>query len=298
MKSFLELENALQEKSNLGKITFAVPCPYEESILVALSEGTRKGFCKGVLVGDCKKIEETAKKSNIELTPFEIVEEKEDAVAIERSCELLENDAVSCLMKGLVHTGAFLKGILQRKNLLTSSLLTHVAVYEIPDRDLLFVSDPSIMVQPTIEQKKIIILNALHVMRQIGISHRRVAVLSSVEAPAPAVPSSVEAFEIVRDLRPSLSQEEYIEGPLALDNAFSLEAAALKGLSGPVAGKANLFIVPSLDAGNIFCKGLTYIGNFPSAGIVAGTRKPVVLTSRSAGKEERYHSMLLACLMA
>ena len=297
MRSFLEIENVLRRKTNFRRVSFAVPCPYEESILAAISDGVEKGFCKGILVGDREKIEETAIKANVNLSSFEILEEKDDMRAIELSCSLLVDDTVSCLMKGLVHTGSFLRGVLQQKSLSESSLLTHIAVYEIPNRDLLFISDPSIIVHPNVEQKKVIILNALRVMKQVGISPRRVAVLSSVETPTPAVPSSMEAFEVVCALRFSLSQEEYIDGPLALDNAFSSRAAAIKGLCGPVAGKANLFIVPSLDAGNILCKGLTYIAKFPSSGIMAGTRKPVILTSRSARKEERYNSMLIACLM-
>lgn len=297
MRSFLEIENVLRRKTNFRRVSFAVPCPYEESILAAISDGVEKGFCKSVLVGDRKKIEETAIKANVNLSSFEILEEEDDMRAIERSCRLLADNTASCLMKGLVHTSSFLKGVLQQKNLLESSLLTHIAIYEIPNRDFLFISDPSIIVYPTIQEKKVIILNALHVMKRVGISPRRVAVLSSVEAPTPAVPSSMEAFEVVRALRSSLSQEEYIDGPLALDNAFSSRAAAVKGLCGPVVGKANLFIVPSLDAGNILCKGLTYIGKLPASGIMAGTRKPVILTSRSAGKEERYNSMLISCLM-
>lgn len=292
MNSFRRFENFT---TPVGKdVKVIVPCPYDASIIRSLEAGVKKGLWDCLLVGDGGKISQALHSAEVAPSSFKILETQNEAESLERATSQLLENTGNILMKGLVHTGHFLKSILKHKCLLASPLLTHLAVYELPDR-LLFMTDGSIVVNPDLLQMKQIAMNAIQSMRRLGVEEIRVALISSIETPTTTIPSSIAASSIMTSLQEEFAgQGIEIEGPLAVDNAWSPKAAQLKASKGNVAGKANLFVMPSMDAGNIFGKCLTYIACIPCAGLLSGLSVPVVLTSRSADENERYNSLIIA----
>ena len=292
IRHFADFESRILDEGKHNIV--AVPCPYDMEILKALHKAEHVGICRSLLIGDEHLILEHVKASCIDECEFAIADVKDDSAAIDESFKMLVSGEVHVVAKGIVHTDTFMHGLLKyKKELLSSPLATHVAAFDIARRGLLFVSDPSILIDPTLRQKKIVIENVVSLLDNLGMTTPRIAIISSVETPTDRIPSSLDAEMLAGEFnRAKLAA--FVDGPLAVDNAFSMDARRKKHIGGNVAGQADVLVVPSLDAGNILCKGLTYIGGLPSAGILAGTVKPVVLTSRSASAGERYNSLLLA----
>lgn len=278
------------------KPTVVVPCPYDKNILEALIMVQENGIANIILIGNRNRVDSIIDQYDLDFRYETFIEIDEDLLAIEEAYKLLINHGADIIMKGLVQTKDFMRILLSNKDFMESKLLTHVAIYEVPSLNrLLFVSDPSIVVEPTIYQKKVIIDNALELIDSLDMESSKVAIISSTEVLNEKVKSSVDAVEITKMY--TENNKAAIYGPLAIDNAISREASKLKKIENLVAGNADLLIMPNLDAGNIFCKGLTYIGNIESAGVVMGAKKPIVLTSRSANPKEKFNSIIISCLM-
>lgn len=278
------------------KPTVVVPCPYDKNILEALIMVQENGIANIILIGNRNRVDSIIDQYDLDFRYETFIEIDEDLLAIEEAYKLLINHGADIIMKGLVQTKDFMRILLSNKDFMESKLLTHVAIYEVPSLNrLLFVSDPSIVVEPTIYQKKVIIDNALELIDSLDMESPKVAIVSSTEVLNEKVKSSVDAVEITKMYIED--NKATIYGPLAIDNAISREASKLKKIESLVAGNADLLIMPNLDAGNIFCKGLTYIGNIESAGVVMGAKKPIVLTSRSANPKEKFNSIIISCLM-
>ncbi|WP_333637984.1 phosphate acyltransferase [Tissierella praeacuta] len=278
------------------KPTVVVPCPYDKNILEALIMVQENGIANIILIGNKNKVDSIIDQYDLDFRYEAFIEIDEDLLAIEEAYKLLITHRADIIMKGLVQTKDFMRILLSNKDFMESKLLTHVAIYEVPSLNrLLFVSDPSIVVEPTIYQKKVIIDNALELIDSLDMESPKVAIVSSTEVLNEKVKSSVDAVEITKMYIEN--NKATIYGPLAIDNAISREASKLKKIESLVAGNADLLIMPNLDAGNIFCKGLTYIGNIESAGVVMGAKKPIVLTSRSANPKEKFNSIIISCLM-
>ncbi|WP_312666976.1 phosphate acyltransferase [Tissierella praeacuta] len=278
------------------KPTVVVPCPYDKNILEALIMVQENGIANIILIGNKNRVDSIIDQYDLDFRYETFIEIDEDLLAIEEAHKLLITHGADIIMKGLVQTKDFMRILLSNKDFMESKLLTHVAIYEVPSLNrLLFVSDPSIVVEPTIYQKKVIIDNALELIDCLDMESPKVAIVSSTEVLNEKVKSSVDAVEITKMYVEN--NKATIYGPLAIDNAISREASKLKKIESLVAGNADLLIMPNLDAGNIFCKGLTYIGNIESAGVVMGAKKPIVLTSRSANPKEKFNSIIISCLM-
>lgn len=278
------------------KPTVVVPCPYDKNILEALIMVQENGIANIILIGNKNRVDSIIDQYDLDFRYETFIEIDEDLLAIEEAYKLLITHRADIIMKGLVQTKDFMRILLSNKDFMESKLLTHVAIYEVPSLNrLLFVSDPSIVVEPTIYQKKVIIDNALELIDSLDMESPKVAIVSSTEVLNEKVKSSVDAVEITKMYVEN--NKATIYGPLAIDNAISREASKLKKIESLVAGNADLLIMPNLDAGNIFCKGLTYIGNIESAGVVMGAKKPIVLTSRSANPKEKFNSIIISCLM-
>ncbi|WP_312906598.1 phosphate acyltransferase [Tissierella praeacuta] len=278
------------------KPTVVVPCPYDKNILEALIMVQENGIANIILIGNKNRVDSIIDQYDLDFRYETFIEIDEDLLAIEEAYKLLITHGADIIMKGLVQTKDFMRILLSNKDFMESKLLTHVAIYEVSSLNrLLFVSDPSIVVEPTIYQKKVIIDNALELIDSLDMESPKVAIVSSTEVLNEKVKSSVDAVEITKMYVEN--NKATIYGPLAIDNAISREASKLKKIESLVAGNADLLIMPNLDAGNIFCKGLTYIGNIESAGVVMGAKKPIVLTSRSANPKEKFNSIIISCLM-
>lgn len=296
MKNFKEALK-IAEDSKI-KPTMVVPCPYDKNILEALTMVQKSNIANIITIGDKAKIDAIIKDYDLEFNNESLIERIGDLSAIEKAYSLLADDKADIIMKGIVQTKDFMKIILSDKDFIKRKLLTHVAIYDVTSLDrLLFVSDPSIMIEPSVGQKIVIIDNALELLLDLDIKNPKIAIISSTEIPNEKIISSLDALEIM-EFYENKDFKASIYGPLAIDNAISIEASKLKNIDSDVAGNADLLIMPNLDAGNIFCKGLSYIANIESAGIVMGANKPIVLTSRSASPKEKFNSIVISCLLA
>lgn len=297
MKNFKEMIAKAKNIENKPRI--AIACPYDKNILEALGRIQREGIGDVILLGDRDKVDSIKEKYNIEMDPMDFIKSESDIQALKKSYAMVIEGQADIIMKGMVQTKDFMRTILSNKKFMKNKLLTHTVAFDIPSRDkLLFVTDPSIMTEPTLDQKKIILDNAVELLQYLGIEEPKVAIISSVEVPNEAIKSSMDGSELMELQKKDSIWNAQVYGPLAIDNAVSKEAAKLKNINSEVAGNADLLLMPNLDAGNIFCKGLVYIGEFDTGGIVMGAHKPIVLTSRSAGADERFNSICIACVLA
>lgn len=297
MKNFKEMIAKAKNIENKPRI--AIACPYDKNILEALARIQREGIGDVILLGDRDKVDSIKEKYNIEMDPMDFIKSESDIQALKKSYAMVMEGQADIIMKGMVQTKDFMRTILSNKKFMKNKLLTHTVAFDIPSRDkLLFVTDPSIMTEPTLDQKKIILDNAVELLQYLGIEEPKVAIISSVEVPNEAIKSSMDGSELMELQKKDSIWNAQVYGPLAIDNAVSKEAAKLKNINSEVAGNADLLLMPNLDAGNIFCKGLVYIGEFDTGGIVMGAHKPIVLTSRSAGVDERFNSICIACVLA
>ncbi|NLG48840.1 MAG: bifunctional enoyl-CoA hydratase/phosphate acetyltransferase [Chloroflexi bacterium] len=202
------------------------------------------------------------------------------------------------VVKGTLDTPTFLRAALDRDTgLRAGRLFTHVAVCEIPGFDrLLLISDGGVVVAPDIYQKIEIVQNSIEVAHRLGIDTPRVAILAASEFVSPKIPSTVDAANLSKMAERGQIRGALVDGPLALDNAISQEAAQVKGINGPVAGRADILIVPDIEAGNMLTKGLTYFAHAEMAGIVVGGTAPMVVASRSDSHKTKLVSLALGVL--
>jgi phosphate butyryltransferase len=204
------------------------------------------------------------------------------------------------VMKGLVDTGIILKAVLNKETgLRTGSVLSHVAIFDVVNYPrLLLVTDAAMNIAPTLEQKKQIIENSLHVANGLDIDEPKVGVICAKEKVNPKMPATVDAGELVKMNENGELTGCIVGGPFALDNAVSEEAAKLKGISHPVAGKADILMCPNIESGNILYKTLGFLANAKSAGVIVGAKAPIILTSRADSEEAKLNSIALGVLMA
>ena len=289
-------------KEALGKIMHskagyrvAVAAPNEDSIMEMLEEAVNAGLIKVWLVGDKASITHSLEGRNLPEGSFTIVHAEHHEVA-ESACKLVADGVCDILMKGNIHTDELLRAVIRGKLIDKGRRISHVYAILRPDASPIFISDPSISIYPALNEKEQIIENAVELLHRIGYKKPRVAILSSVENISDKIKSSQDAAELTRLF--SHREDCVVSGPLGLDNAVSPLAAAKKKITGELAGNADVLIVPDLDSGNMLSKGLIYIAGMSAAGVLCGTKCPVVFTSRSAGKEERMNTLCFACLIA
>jgi len=292
---------ALVEKARAAGITpTAVIYPCSEEALKGALGAADARLIAPLLVGPRVEIECIARERGIDLSriPIEDVADPEQAAL--RAAQLVHEGRARVLMKGSLHTDELMRGVASRRaGLLTRRRVSHVFVMDVPTHSrLLFIADAAVNVAPKLRVKRDITQNAIECAQATGIQTPKVALLSAIETPSDAMPSSLEAAAL-RDM--AVRGEivgGIVDGPLAFDNAISAEAARIKGLATPVAGEVDILIVPGIEAGNILYKALVYLSNAIAAGVVLGLKAPVVLTSRADTEQSRIASAALACLVA
>lgn len=296
LKNFDEVVEAAKK---LGKRRLAVANPYEVEDLKALKRAKDEGITEPILIGDREKIEEFIKKGNIE-PDMEIVEEKDYYKAIELSIQFAREGKADLIMKGLVKTPDLLHAVLDKeKGIRKYKLLSHVGVLSCSRYPkFIIMSDGGMVIAPTLEEKVEILKNALIVAKALEIETPKVALLSAIEIVNPKMPSTLDAALIAKMAQRKQIKGIIADGPLAFDNAISRWAAEHKGIDSPVAGDADVFIVPNIEAGNIFFKILNYLSDGKSAGVVIGAKVPVVLPSRADTPESKFYSIVLSCLVS
>jgi phosphate butyryltransferase len=278
----------------------AVAAAHDRTVLEALKAARARRMAEPVLFGRAAEIERIAAEIDLPVPPEALFDEPDDAVAAVRAAGCVRDGCADLLMKGLVHTDDFLRGVLDRERGLRAGLLmSHVFVMElIHEERLLLVTDAVMNIAPTLEQKAEIALNAIYVAELLGIDAPRVAVLGAVELVNPAMPATLEAAALATMSRRGQFPRGIIDGPFGLDNAVSEAAARQKRISGEVAGRADILVVPEIESGNILAKSFVFLAGGRVAGVVVGAAAPVVLTSRADSADAKLNSIALAVLMA
>lgn len=293
VKNFDEL---IKEAQAQPARTVSVAVAQDKAVLEAVKNAADLEFIKPVLVGDAKKIEEIT--ASIGFKGYELVDAADEAEAVEKAVTLVHDKKADVLMKGLVNTAVYMRGVLNKEyGLRKGRLLSLLAVYELPQyHKLIYCSDSGINVAPDLAQKKDIMINVLEAMNNIGFADPKTAILTANEMVDPKVTSTVDAAALVEMVEKGEISKCIAEGPIAFDVAFDKEAAAHKGIDSKIAGDVDLLIFPNIEAGNIMGKSWLRFNGAKWAGIVLGATAPVILGSRSDTPEIKINSIALACL--
>ncbi len=293
-------EELLAAVRSLPPCRVAVAAAHDDVVLAAVRDARARGIADFVLVGDQARISSLADAAGVNLAAVEVVHEPDARQAARLAASMVGSGRADMLMKGLIGTGDFLRALLDKEaGLRTGSLLSHVFVIELAGRDkLLFLTDAAMNVSPTLADKKAIIDNAVTLAGALGVDPVRVAVLAAVETVEEGMPATLEAAALAKMADRGQIKGAIVDGPLALDNAVSEEAARHKGIVSPVAGKADVLVVPDIEAGNMLGKSLVYFGGCRIAGLLMGAAKPVVVTSRADSAESKLLSIALGVVLA
>jgi phosphate acetyltransferase len=278
----------------------AVAHPCDESSLRGAVDAAKLGLIKPILVGPRARIEAVAREYKIDIAGLEIVEAPHSHAAAEKAVELVREGRAEALMKGSLHTDELMGAVVRRDTgLRTARRVSHCFVMDVPSYEhTLIVTDAAVNIAPTLTDKVDIIQNAIDLAHAIQFPEVRVAILSAMETINPQVPSTVEAGALCKMADRGQITGAIVDGPLALDNAINLESVAIKKIDSPVAGRANVLVVPDLEAGNMLAKSLSFLAGADAAGIVLGARVPIILTSRADSVMARLASCGVAALVA
>lgn len=293
-------EHLLERAKTLAPLPTAVAHPCDESSLSAAVDAARIGLLAPLLVGPAARIKAVAEKSGLHLEGLEIVEAPHSHGAAARAVELVREGRAEALMKGSLHTDELLGEVVKRDTgLRTARRISQCFVMDVPRYpEPLIITDAAVNIAPTLEEKIDIVQNAIDLARSLGVTEVRVAILSAVETVNPKILSTIEAAALCKMADRGQITGGSLDGPLALDNAISAEAAGIKGIRSAVAGRANVLVAPDLEAGNMLAKSLSFLARADAAGIVLGARVPIVLTSRADSVTTRLASCAVAALVA
>ena len=278
----------------------AVTHPCDQSSLQGAVDAARLGLIAPILVGPRARIEGVAKQHNIDLANFPIVDAAYSEDSAAKAVALVREGKAEALMKGSLHTDELMGAVVARETgLRTARRISHCFVMDVPSyEETLIVTDAAVNIAPTLEDKIHIIQNAIDLGHALRFPEVRVAILSAMETVNPKVPSTIEAAALCKMADRGQITGALVDGPLALDNAISLESVKIKKIDSPVAGRANVLVVPDLEAGNMLAKSLSFLAGADAAGIVLGARVPVILTSRADSLTTRLASCGIAALVA
>jgi phosphate acetyltransferase len=293
-------ERLIARCKELVPTTAAVAHPCDESSLRGAVEAAELGILKPILVGPRAKIEAAAAQAKLDISGYELVDAPHSVAAAETAVQLVREGRAELLMKGSLHTDELMGAVVKSgTGLRTSRRISHCFIMDVPSLDRpIFVTDAAINIFPTLEDKVHIVQNAIDLAHALGFPQPKVAILSAMETVNPKVPSTVEAAALCKRADRKQITGGILDGPLALDNAINLAAARIKKIDSPVAGLADILVVPDLEAGNMLAKSLTFMADADAAGIVLGARVPIILTSRADSVTTRLASCAVAALVA
>jgi phosphate acetyltransferase len=274
--------------------------PCDEASLLGVCEAAATGIIKPVLVGPAARIKAVAAQHGFDISQFKLVDAPHSEAAAARAVELIHEAKGELLMKGSLHTDDMMRSVTAKATgLRTGRRISHVFVIDVPGyAQTLFITDAAINIFPDLDCKRDIVQNAIDLWAGIGFGTPRVAILSAVETVTAAIPSTIEAAALCKMAERGQITGGVLDGPLAFDNAVDMDAARIKGIKSPVAGQAQILVVPDLEAGNMLAKNLTFMAKADSAGIVLGARVPIILTSRADSLRGRLASCAVAVLYA
>lgn len=278
----------------------AVVFPCDNNSILGPIEAARRGMIEPILIGPEKEIIAAANSAKIDLNPYKVISVENSLAAAQKAVELARAGEVDSLMKGSLHTDELMEPVISSSTgLRTSRRISHVFIMDVPTYPkMLLVTDAAINIYPKLAEKVDIIQNAIDLAQILGIKEPMVAILSAVETVNPKIESTIEASALCKMADRGQIKGGILDGPLAFDNAISEEAAKMKHIVSSVAGHADILLVPDLESGNMLAKQLSYLAGAESAGIVLGTRVPIVLTSRADSVRSRLASTAVLALVA
>jgi len=284
----------------LPPLPTAVVHPCDQSSLEGAVQAAKMGLIAPILVGPRERIEAVAAQHDIAITKYPMVDAPYSEAAAATAVALVREGKAEALMKGSLHTDELMGAVVKREaGLRTARRISHCFIMDVPEHEqALIISDAAVNIAPTLEEKVDILQNAIDLGHALQFPEVRVAILSAMETVNPKVPSTVEAAALCKMVDRHQVTGALVDGPLALDNAINLEAASIKKIDSPVAGRANVLIVPDLEAGNMLAKSLSFLAGADAAGIVLGARVPIILTSRADSLTTRLASCAVAALVA
>ncbi len=290
----------IERTRDLRALKTAVVHPVDEASLLGAIEAAREDLMEPVLVGPEAKIRRAADAAEIDIDGYPIVSTEHSHAAAERAVAMARAGEVEALMKGALHTDELMQAVVATETgLRTARRISHVFAIDAPAYPrALFITDAAVNIYPTLPDKRDIVQNAIELVLALGIATPRVAILSAVETVSPEIRSTIDAAALCKMADRGQIVGGILDGPLGFDSAVSLEAARTKGIVSPVAGQADILVVPDLEAGNMLAKQLTYFAEAEMAGIVLGTRVPIMLTSRADNTLARLGSCAIALILA
>ena len=293
-------EKLIERCKSLPAMPTAVAHPCDESSLRGAADAAEAGLIAPILVGPRARIEALAKQHGLAIGKFEIVDTLHSEASAEAAVALVREGRAEALMKGSLHTDELMGAVVKRDTgLRTARRVSHCFLMDVPGHaDALIITDAAVNIAPTLKDKVDIVQNAIDLAHDCGVDDVRVAILSAMETVNPDVPSTIEAAALCKMADRKQITGAVLDGPLALDNAISPEAAQIKKIDSPVAGRANVLVVPDLEAGNMLAKSLSFLAGADAAGIVLGARVPIILTSRADSLTTRLASCAIAALVA
>ena len=301
MEQIRTLDKLVEHAKQIGPKKMAVACAEDHVVLEAVERARKEGIVSAVLVGDADKIAAEAKLANLCLADYEVLDCKQGAAKTAlTTVELVSSGKADIMMKGMLESSDFLRAVLNKEiGLTTGKVLSHSYIHEIPGWDrLIFVTDGVFNTYPELKEKIGIVNNVVKLCHAFGIETPKIACLAAVEVVNPKMQATLDAAALSQMNRRGQIKGCLLDGPFALDNAVSEESAKHKGITGEVAGRADVLMVPDIDCGNPLFKSIVYFAKSKTAGIILGTKKPVILTSRADSAETKFLSIATAVATA
>jgi phosphate acetyltransferase len=293
-------ERLLNRAKEVRAAKTVVVHPCDETSLRGPIEAAEAGIIVPILVGPAAKVSAVARRHGLTIDRFELVDAPHSEAAAAKGVELIRESKGELLMKGSLHTDELMRAVTSgQTGLRTARRISHVFIMDVPTyAETLFITDAAINIAPDLDAKRDIIQNAIDLFTQVGLGTPRVAILSAVETVTSKIPSTIEAAALCKMAERGQITGGILDGPLAFDNAIDPQAAKIKGIKSEVAGRAQILVVPDLEAGNMLAKNLTFLAKADAAGIVLGARVPIILTSRADSVRSRMASCAAAVLYA
>ncbi len=290
-----EIEQFAAGKS--GRIV--VVAAHDDNVLASIRDVYNKGYVSPILIGDKEKIFKIAEEVGVDVSRMDIIKETDDIQGARMAVNMVNSGDADIMMKGHIMTADLMRVVLDKeKGLRTNRVINHVGIFEIANYPkLLFITDAGINISPDLKQKAEIIRNAVEVAVKLGIAKPKVAVLSAVEIINPAMQSTLDAAILSKMAQRGQIEGCTVDGPLAMDNAISLDAASHKHIESDVAGDADILVAPNIEAGNILVKTLVFLYKARTCSVITGAKAPLVVTSRADDSISKYYSILLALAM-
>jgi phosphate acetyltransferase len=295
----VKYERLIETARKLPPVRTAIAHPCDQISLESAIEAAKLGLITPILVGPKSRIQEIAARRNLDISGMPIIDSEHSHDSAAKAVEQVRSGAAEALMKGSLHTDELMGAVVSKSGIRTARRISHCFIMDAPSHpDALIITDAAVNIAPSLDDKVDIIQNAIDLAHAMRVPEVRVAILSAMETVTSKVPSTVEAAALCKMAERGQITGGLLDGPLALDNAISGDAAAIKGIVSKVAGRANVLVVPDLEAGNMLAKSLSFLAGADAAGIVLGARVPIILTSRADTLLTRLASCAVAALVA